>query len=147
MYGQIALVCNFTVKYFMSTLNQLINQSINQSTNQSIKLKYFHFANKVCVTQMKKIILLLWQIGKNQLLFNQKKKIDEKDKCLWFSRTLTLINLQDLAKKLDFAKSTERTSEFFKLQEAIWLPAINEIFKIPPHLDSFYQINVLFELS
>ena len=35
---------------------------------------------------------------------------------------------------------------FRKLQEAIWLTVINEIFKFPPHLGPFCQINYLFEL-
>ena len=36
---------------------------------------------------------------------------------------------------------------FHKLQEAIWLTVINEIFKIPPGLGPFCQINYLFQLS
>ena len=43
-------------------------------------------------------------------------------------------------KKLDFAK-------FRKLQEAIWLTVINEIFKFPPHFDPFGYVNYLYELS
>ena len=35
--------------------------------------------------------------------------------------------------------------EFRKLQEAIWLTVINEIFKFPPHLFPFCQISHLFE--
>ena len=35
---------------------------------------------------------------------------------------------------------------FCKLQEAIWLTVINEIFKFPPRLGLFCQINYLFEL-
>ena len=35
---------------------------------------------------------------------------------------------------------------FRKLQEAIWLTVINEIFKSPPRLDPFCQINCLVEL-
>ena len=35
---------------------------------------------------------------------------------------------------------------FRKLQKAIWLTAINEIFKFPPHLRPFCQISYLFEL-
>ena len=41
----------------------------------------------------------------------------------------------------DFAKSTDKTSELSKLQEAIWLTVINEIVKFPPHLDPFGQEN------
>ena len=37
--------------------------------------------------------------------------------------------------------------KFRKLQEAIWLTAINEIFKFPPDLGSFCQVNYFFELS
>ena len=33
-----------------------------------------------------------------------------------------------------------------KLQEAIWLTVVTEIFNFPPRLGSFYQINYLFEL-
>ena len=36
---------------------------------------------------------------------------------------------------------------FHKLQEAIWLIVINEIFKFPPHLGPFCQINYLCKLS
>ena len=36
--------------------------------------------------------------------------------------------------------------KFHKLQEAIWLTVINEIFKFPPRLGPFCQINCLFEL-
>ena len=36
---------------------------------------------------------------------------------------------------------------FHESQEAIWLTVINEIFKIPPRLGPFCQINYLFELS
>ena len=36
---------------------------------------------------------------------------------------------------------------FRKLQEAIWLPVINEIFKFTPRLGPFCEINYLFELS
>ena len=35
---------------------------------------------------------------------------------------------------------------FCKLQEAIWLTAINEIFKFPPHFDPFGYVNDLDEL-
>ena len=35
---------------------------------------------------------------------------------------------------------------FHKLQEAIWLTVINEIFKIPPHFDLFCQVNYLYKL-
>ena len=36
---------------------------------------------------------------------------------------------------------------FRKLQEAIWLTVINEIFKVPPHFDLFRQVKCLYELS
>ena len=36
---------------------------------------------------------------------------------------------------------------FRKLQEAIWLTVINEIFKFPPELDPFCQIDYFYELS
>ena len=36
---------------------------------------------------------------------------------------------------------------FRKLQEAIWVTVINEIFKVPPHFDLFCQVNCLYELS
>ena len=36
---------------------------------------------------------------------------------------------------------------FRKLQEAIWLTVINEIFKFPPHFDPFGYVNYLYELS
>ena len=36
---------------------------------------------------------------------------------------------------------------FRKLQEAIWLTVINEIFKIPPHFDLFCQVKCLYKLS
>ena len=36
---------------------------------------------------------------------------------------------------------------FRKLQEAIWLTVINEIFKVPPHFDLFCQVNCFYELS
>ena len=35
---------------------------------------------------------------------------------------------------------------FRKLQEAIWLTVINEIFKFPPHFDRFGYANYLYEL-
>ena len=38
-------------------------------------------------------------------------------------------------------------SKFRKLQEAIWLIVINEIFKFPPHFDTFCQVNYFYELS
>ena len=50
-------------------------------------------------------------------------------------------------KKLDFARSTETGPKLRKLQEAIWLTVINEIFKLPPHFDSFYQVNYFYGLS
>ena len=37
--------------------------------------------------------------------------------------------------------------EFRKLQEAIWVTAINEVFKFPPHFKLFGQVNYLYELS
>ena len=37
--------------------------------------------------------------------------------------------------------------KFRKLQEAIWLTVINEIFKVPPHFDLFCQVNCLYKLS
>ena len=37
--------------------------------------------------------------------------------------------------------------KFRKLQEAIWLTVINEIFKFPPHFDPFCQVNYSYELS
>ena len=36
---------------------------------------------------------------------------------------------------------------FRKLQEAILLTVINEIFKAPPHFDLFFQVNCLYKLS
>ena len=36
---------------------------------------------------------------------------------------------------------------FRKLQEAIWLTVINEIFKSPQHFDPFGYVNYLYELS
>ena len=36
---------------------------------------------------------------------------------------------------------------FRKVQEAIWITVINEIFKFPPRLGPFCQINYLFELT
>ena len=36
---------------------------------------------------------------------------------------------------------------FCKLQEAICLTVIDEIFKFPPHFESFIQVNYLYELS
>ena len=36
---------------------------------------------------------------------------------------------------------------FCKLQEAIWLTVINEIFKLPPHFNPLGYINYLYELS
>ena len=41
---------------------------------------------------------------------------------------------------MDFAK-------FRKLQRAIWLTVIKEIFKLPPHFDTFIYVNYLYELS
>ena len=37
--------------------------------------------------------------------------------------------------------------KFRKLQEAIWLTVINEIFIFPPHLNPFGQASYLYELS
>ena len=37
--------------------------------------------------------------------------------------------------------------KFCKLQEATWLPVINEIFKFPRDSDPFCQLNYLLELS
>ena len=36
---------------------------------------------------------------------------------------------------------------FCKLQEAIWLTVINEIFKFPPHFDPFSQVTYFSKLS
>ena len=36
---------------------------------------------------------------------------------------------------------------FRKLQEAIWLTVINEIFKLPPHFYHFGYVNYLYELA
>ena len=36
---------------------------------------------------------------------------------------------------------------FPKLQEAIWLTVVNEIFKSPPHFNPFGYVNYLYELS
>ena len=59
-----------------------------------------------------------------------------------YSLWLIVINeiRQILRKKFDFAK-------FRKLQEAIWLTLINEIFKLAPHFDPFGYVNCLYELS
>ena len=43
-----------------------------------------------------------------------------------------------------FQTSRER---FRKLQEAIWLNVINEIFKVLPRFDLFCQVNCLYKLS
>ena len=37
--------------------------------------------------------------------------------------------------------------KFCKLQEAIWLTVINEIFKFPPHFEPSFQVIYLYELS
>ena len=37
--------------------------------------------------------------------------------------------------------------KFRKLEEAIWLNVINEIFKFSPHFDTFCQVTCLYELS
>ena len=47
----------------------------------------------------------------------------------------------------DFANSTNTRSKFRKLQPAIWLTVIKEIFKFSPPLESFGQENYLYELS
>ena len=44
-------------------------------------------------------------------------------------------------------KNLGQGPKFRKLQEAIWLTVINEIFKCPPHLDPFGYVNYLYELS
>ena len=36
---------------------------------------------------------------------------------------------------------------FPKLQEAVWLTVINEILKVPPHFDLFFQVNCFYKLS
>ena len=36
---------------------------------------------------------------------------------------------------------------FHKLQKALWLTVINEIFEVPPHFDPFCKVNYLYELS
>ena len=59
-----------------------------------------------------------------------------------FLRGLIVLNeiRQISPKNLDFVK-------FRKLQEAIWLTLINEIFKFPPNFDPFDYVNYLCELS
>ena len=56
-------------------------------------------------------------------------------------KRLIVINLSD------FAKSTDARSEFRKLQEAIRLPIIKEIYKLPPHLEPFGQENYVYNFS
>ena len=58
-----------------------------------------------------------------------------------FKRLIVINEIRQISrKKLNFAK-------FRKLQEAIWLTVINEIFKFPPHFDPFDYVNYLYELS
>ena len=58
-----------------------------------------------------------------------------------FYKWLIVIN-EICEKKLDFVKLTETRSEI----SGIWLTVINEIFKFPPRLGPFCQINYLFEI-
>ena len=46
-----------------------------------------------------------------------------------------------------WASSQTCRKRFRKLQEAIWLTIINEIFKFSPHSYPFDQVNYLYELS
>ena len=46
-----------------------------------------------------------------------------------------------------WASSQISGRRFRKLQEAIWLTVINEIFKLPPYFDPFGYMNYLYELS
>ena len=51
-----------------------------------------------------------------------------------------------MRKKLDSRNWLKQGPKIPKLQEAIWLTVINEIFKFPPRLGPFCQINYLSEL-
>ena len=53
----------------------------------------------------------------------------------------TLLRLPQLhsSKKYNWSRFQTSREKFPKLQKAIWLSVINEIFKFPPQLDSFYQ--------
>ena len=58
-----------------------------------------------------------------------------------FKRLIVINEIRQISrKKLNFA-------EFRKLQEAIWLTVINEIFKFPPQFEPFGYVNYLYELS
>ena len=67
---------------------------------------------------------------------------------------IILYGLLYLTKSVRFRKKSSispnwlrQGPKFRKLQEAIWLTVINEIFKFPPHFNPFCQVNCLSELS
>ena len=71
----------------------------------------------------------------------REKVHDNKEFSLENSRLIVINEISQISwKKLDIAK-------FRKLQEAIWLTLINEIFKFPPHFSPFGYENYLDEFS
>ena len=52
-----------------------------------------------------------------------------------------------IQKSYNWASCLTSRKRFCKLQEAIWATVINKIFKSPPRLGPFCQINYLLELS
>ena len=61
----------------------------------------------------------------------------------------TLLRLPELPIQKRYIWTSFQTSRkrFRKLQKAIWITVMNEIFKFPPHLDPFGQENYLYEFS
>ena len=159
------MVCNCTwmspiywmrKKVWISFPDKKMSPSSNNKSRLSHRqcwvAKRFHqgFQDSTQIKGNPKLGSTSWKFPEFTFFFPQEKKVfsfindsnNSNNKYSGLHKGLIVINkiCQISRKKLDFAK-------FCKLQEAIWLTVINEIFKFPPHFDPFVYVNYLYELS
>ena len=74
-------------------------------------------------------------------------RLGSKDTCFSALSFASTISVRFREKSWISPNSQRQGPKFRKLQEAIWLTVIKEIFKFPPHFVPFFQVNYLYELS
>ena len=81
----------------------------------------------------------------NTQMFNNFSVTDFLFGLMWL---IVIHSICQVSQKSRISRNLQRQSlKFRKLQEAIWLTVINEIFIFPPHLNPFGQASYLYELS
>ena len=73
-------------------------------------------------------------------------RLGSKDTCFSALSFASTISVKFREKSWISPNPPRQGPKFRKLQEAIWLNVINKIFKFPKRLDTFRQINYLYEL-